>query len=74
LEREDADVRPDRETFDAYFGVRRGLEAGLDEAGFDGKALDLTRALLIALDEPDAKERWLRGEPVFASAPGTRAV
>jgi hypothetical protein len=45
-----------------------GLRAGLSEAGLKADLLDLTAALRIALDEPDAQERWLAGENMFAKA------
>lgn len=48
--------------------VLDGLRAGLEEVGLDGSLLELTAALGIALDVPDAGARWLRGEPVFAAA------
>jgi hypothetical protein len=48
--------------------VLDGLRAGLTEAGLNGDLLELTAALRIALEVPDAVERWLAGEPVFAAA------
>jgi Fe-S-cluster containining protein len=51
-----------------YGGVRLGLREGLDAYGLESEQLDLTTALRIALDTPDAAERWLAGEPIFASA------
>jgi hypothetical protein len=48
--------------------VLDGLRAGLAEAGLNGDLLELTAALRIALDLPDAAERWLAAEPVFAPA------
>lgn len=45
-----------------------GLIDGLKDVGLDGEELDLTTALRIALDLPDAADRWLAGEPVFAPA------
>jgi hypothetical protein len=45
-----------------------GMRAGLEEAGLKAELLDLTAALRVALEVPDAVERWLRGEPVFAAA------
>ena len=49
-------------------GVREGVQQGLAGAGLAGRDLDLTRALRIALETPDAADRWLAGEPVFAAA------
>jgi Fe-S-cluster containining protein len=48
--------------------VLDGMRAGLEEARLDGELLELTAALDIALTLPDAAERWLAGEAVFASA------
>ena len=46
-----------------------GLSAGLAEAGLgaDG-ALELSKALRIALETPDAPGRWLAGDALFAPA------
>jgi Fe-S-cluster containining protein len=51
-----------------YGGVMLGLREGLDAYGLASEQLDLTTALRIALDMPDAAERWLAGEPIFAVA------
>jgi Fe-S-cluster containining protein len=51
-----------------YGGVMLGLREGLDSYGLASEQLDLTIALRIALDTPDAAERWLAGEPVFTDA------
>jgi Fe-S-cluster containining protein len=48
--------------------VLDGMRAGVSEAGLKGDLLELTAALRIAFEVPDALERWLAGEPVFASA------
>jgi Fe-S-cluster containining protein len=48
--------------------VLDGLRAGVAQAGLRGEAVELIAALRIALEVPDAIERWLRGEPVFAAA------
>jgi Fe-S-cluster containining protein len=48
--------------------VLDGMRAGLQEAGLTGDLLELTAALRICLEVPDALERWLAGEPVFAPA------
>ncbi len=49
-------------------GVRDGVRRGLESTGHPARNVDLTRALGIALDLSDADERWLAGEPIFASA------
>ncbi len=48
--------------------VLDGLRAGLGEAGLRGDLLELTGALRIALEDPEALDRWLAGESVFDSA------
>jgi hypothetical protein len=45
-----------------------GLRAGLTESGLNGDRLELTAALRILFTVPDAVERWLTGEAVFAAA------
>ena len=44
------------------------MRAGLEESGVKGDLLELTAALRIALEEPEAPERWLAGQAVFAPA------
>jgi hypothetical protein len=51
-----------------YGGVMLGLREGLDAYELESEQLDLATALRIALDMPDAAERWLAGEPIFAPA------
>jgi Fe-S-cluster containining protein len=51
-----------------YGGVMLGLSEGLAASGLASEQLDLTAALRIALDTPDAAARWLAGEPIFAPA------
>jgi hypothetical protein len=48
--------------------VLDGMRAGVSEAGLKGDLVELTAALRIAFFVPDALERWLAGEPVFAPA------
>jgi hypothetical protein len=38
------------------------------EARLDGELLELTAALHVVLEVPDAEARWLAGEAVFAPA------
>ncbi len=45
-----------------------GLRAGLAESGLASTHLELTPALRIALEAPDAAARYLAGEPVFRVA------
>ncbi|HZY89216.1 MAG TPA: YkgJ family cysteine cluster protein [Gemmataceae bacterium] len=48
--------------------VLDGLRAGLEESRLDAGLLDLTAAMEIALETPDAQERWLEGVGVFRPA------
>jgi hypothetical protein len=48
--------------------VLDGIRAGLSESGLKGELYELTGALRIALTVPDAAERWLAGEAIFAPA------
>src|SRR5262249_42396373 len=45
-----------------------GMAAGLSESGLKGGRLELTAALRIALEVPDAVERFIAGEPSFVAA------
>ena len=48
--------------------VLDGMMVALTESGLTGERVELTAALRIALEVPDAVERSLAGEPVFAAA------
>lgn len=48
-------------------GVEMGLSNGLEAAGLDGHVYELNSALAVALDNPDASQRWAQGEDVLAS-------
>jgi hypothetical protein len=48
--------------------VLDGMAAGLSESGLGGDRVELTAALRIALEVPDAVERFLAGEPTFTAA------
>jgi Fe-S-cluster containining protein len=54
--------------FERLRHVQDGLLAGLSEAGLSADLSELTTALRIALETPDAAERWLRGEKVFPTS------
>jgi hypothetical protein len=49
-------------------GTQLGLTQASQESGLAGDDLELTAALRIALEVPDAGARWLAGEAVFAAA------
>lgn len=52
----------------AVGAVDDGLRRALDDSRLAGEPLELTAALRIALEHPDAAERWLAGEPIFEPA------
>jgi hypothetical protein len=49
-----------------FSGIERGLQAAVQSTGLDAADLELTAAIRVAMENPDACERWLAGEPVFA--------
>jgi Fe-S-cluster containining protein len=53
---------------EAFQAMRLGIDLGSAELGLERDSLELTTALRIALDIPDATERWLAGERLFAAA------
>jgi Fe-S-cluster containining protein len=53
---------------EAFQAMRLGMDLGSEELGIESDTLELTTALRIALDTPDAAERWLAGEQLFAAA------
>jgi hypothetical protein len=48
-----------------YNRVLAGVTVGTEEAGHDGEQVDLSKALLIALENPDTARRWLAGDRLF---------
>lgn len=48
--------------------VLDGMMAGLSDSGMTALRVELTAALRIALEEPDAIHRFLAGEPAFAAS------
>lgn len=59
-------VPTDKYAMHAGLGVSNGLLEACRHAGFDGQFYELHHALRLALDSPDAIERWARRENVFA--------
>jgi hypothetical protein len=47
---------------------QQGLLLGQHDAGCDASPVELAAALRIALDDPQAGDKWRSGQPVFASA------
>jgi Fe-S-cluster containining protein len=56
----------------AFAGVEKGMTAALREHGLDTADLELTAAIRVALENTDACERWLAGDPVFAGCEAKR--
>jgi Fe-S-cluster containining protein len=53
----------------AIFGLAKSaLTVACAEANLDARSFELTNAVAIALNEPNAAERWASGEPVFDAA------
>jgi Fe-S-cluster containining protein len=51
------------------FGTAKSaIVAACEESGLDGRRFELTSAFAVAMNEPDAAERWLRGERLFDAA------
>jgi hypothetical protein len=57
-----------RPTYEVANAVLAGLGWAAKEQGFDATPLELIAALRIALERPNAGERWLARLPVFATA------
>jgi Fe-S-cluster containining protein len=56
----------DIDLYNAQWDVVYGVAEGLRQAGFDDRPYELHSMLHRALALPDAAQRWLRGEEVFA--------
>lgn len=56
----------DRVAWAASAAIAEGLARGLAAADVDGAHYELHSAVGRALDQPDAGERWMRGEDVFS--------
>ena len=54
--------------YSIFKNVQIALLLELIDAGYDFELLELTGALRIALETPDAAERWMGGEDVFRAA------
>jgi Fe-S-cluster containining protein len=54
--------------FEAQRDLQDGFHMGSLENGLRDDRLELTAAILVALDTPDAAERWIAGEDIFKDA------
>lgn len=61
-----AEMVLDRHARTVSRGVQAGMAEALSEHGLDAARYELNSALVVALGDPDAAERWGRGEAVFA--------
>jgi hypothetical protein len=48
--------------------IGTGIRLGLQQAGLEHTPLSATKAVRLALERPEALDRWLAGEPVFGEA------
>jgi Fe-S-cluster containining protein len=56
----------DMDVYETIWGVAQGLSDGLKHARLDSTSYELHSVLQRALDTPDAAQRWVQGEDVFA--------
>jgi Fe-S-cluster containining protein len=56
----------DMQAYDAVWEVARGMSNGLKQARLDSNSYELHSVLLRAIEVPDAVQRWLQRDDVFA--------
>jgi len=56
----------DMRTYEAVWEVAHGVTDGLQQRRLDGKSYELHSLLQRVLDTPEAAQRWVQGEEVFA--------
>jgi uncharacterized protein len=66
LGQESIEMRFDLFQRTTFAAVEKGLQAAVQESGLDAMDLELTAAVRVAMENADACQRWLAGEPVFA--------
>jgi hypothetical protein len=52
--------------YEAVWDVARGVTEGLQQSRLDGKSYELHSIVQRVLDTPEAAQRWVQGEDVFA--------
>lgn len=72
-DRADQQVPLDRPAKAWTMGLSGGLQRALVDAGLDGNLYELNSIVLVALNTPQATERWLQREDIFATAVCTDA-
>ena len=60
------DAEHDRDEQIVEQGAESGVTEALISAGRDGNIYELNSALVVALETPNAAERWAKGEEIFA--------
>jgi Fe-S-cluster containining protein len=66
LQEEAVQMRFDLFQRTTFSGVEKGMQAALRAGGLDPVELEFTSAIRVAMENPDACERWLAGQPVFS--------
>jgi len=56
----------DMRIYEAVWDVARGVTEGLQQSRLDGKSYELHSIVQRVLDTPEAAQRWVQGEDVFA--------
>jgi hypothetical protein len=56
--------------YEAVWSVARGVADGVKQARLDGQTYELHSILHRVFETPNAAQRWLQGEPVFAACTG----
>jgi Fe-S-cluster containining protein len=73
LAEESVEMRFDLYQRTTFAAAEQGIKAALGARGLDGTDLELIAAIRVALENPDACERWLAREPVFAGCEAKRS-
>ena len=56
----------DMHVYEAVWDVAHGVTEGLRQSRLDGQSYELHSLLQRVLETPEAAQRWMQGEPVFA--------
>lgn len=72
LAEESVEMRFDLYQRTTFAAAEQGIKVALGPHGLDATDLELTAAIRVAMENPDACERWLAGQPVFAGCEAKR--
>lgn len=72
LAEESVEMRFDLYQRTTFAAAEHGIKAALGGRGLDATDLELTAAMRVAMENPDACERWLAGEPIFVGCEAKR--